>query len=233
MFGVKTNALFVVAVLAVASVAMGQSAGSIVVTPVSATTSEALEYGGEVLDGSLTIDNSGLSAELDTGDPASSVAGVTHNGYDGRTSDFQGWNTLADGTSGVGASITLDLGAVMDDIEGFWVWNGISVGNRGRAVASVNAEVSSDGTNFTSVGTYSLADVVPADDSPAEFISFSELQDSVQAVKLTIASLHDSHDSNPLDYAGMREIRISQVPEPLTMSLLAVGGLALLRRKRA
>lgn len=222
MFNSKRNVLLVLAVFAVAGVAFGQpSENATVIKPTGATASDA--WSGSPV--SLIIDDSGLSATLDTGADGAEVSPVSHSGYVGEP--YTGCDT---GSTGIDEWFQVDLGSEMDMIEGLWIWNGISTGTSGDSAATVQVEVADGSESYADMGVFDLTQVAANASSYADYLKFSSLQDSVQYIKVTIKTTNDDGSGT---YSGLREIRVSQVPEPLTMSLLAVGGLALLRRRRA
>ncbi len=212
------STLFAVAVILVASSgAFAQSTGATVVKPTGATASDT--YSGYVP--GLTVDGSGLSATLNTGDAATSVSGVTAQGAASTT----GWDSNSQTT---GAWLRVDLGSELDNLEGLWVWNGINSGTNGSTITGLTVAVADSGMSFSDVDSFSITPVAPSSTSTGQFLDFGGLQDSVQYVRLTVDSVNSGSG-----YTGLREVRASQaVPEPASMTLLALGGLAMLKRRR-
>ena len=158
------------------------------------------------------IDGSGLQAVLD----------FRANMWLSDNNDTAGW-------------VQFDLGAVYT-INSFEIWN-YHEGWNGSQQRSVNgvtivygsttanmAAGTIDGSSTGPGYNFAMPDV---NDDPYAGETFT-LASSFDAryIQFDISSTHGA------TYAGMAEVQFDGVPEPASMSLLALGGLGLLRRKR-
>ena len=125
--------------------------------------------------------------------------------------------------------IIFDLGAQYD-LASTTVWNyneWYGALYTGNGVDEMEISVSPDNVGYTNLGPVNV-DEAPGD----EFISFGHtiplVASGVQYVKFDINSSISGGG-----YVGLSEVRFTEIPEPATMVLLGLGGLGLLRRRRA
>jgi hypothetical protein len=82
---------------------------------------------------------------------------------------------------------------------------------------------------FESFSAYALTTDTDGSVNPsANYAKFSNLTGS--SVTVTTSTTYDEWQGNPA--GGILGVQIVEVPEPVTMTLLGLGGLALIRRKR-
>jgi len=210
-----TKMMLVVAVLAM--VAVTAQAAVITPTDVSAPTVNAAWFSAV-----NAINGNGL-------DGVGNVEDQLHRASDHSLNDHWQQNS----TSSFSA-ITFDLGSAMD-VGAAYVWNCAlwdGAGDQtGRGVQNTTIEVSTDGVNFASLGTFTFAQASLASSSDsiaAEIVNFDSIQTDVRYVKFGITSNYGDSART-----GLSEVRFDTVPEPATMTLLGLGGLlALVRRRR-
>ncbi len=127
--------------------------------------------------------------------------------------------------------ITFDLEANYD-LDSFKVWNYNELGMTDRGANNVEILIASSvGGAFTSLGNFTFTEAPGLHyvdfGQTIDLSSFSAAADA-RLVKFNITTSYGS------TIAGLSEIRCDAVPEPATMSLLGLGGLlTLLRRKRS
>ncbi len=124
--------------------------------------------------------------------------------------------------------------ATAQEISKMWVWNYNNPNYLGRGWESVAIDYSTDGTTWTRMGggdTYLTFAQAPGTDGYEcnNIIDFGGI--TVKKVVLTLGWATGNY-GDP-SYAGLSEVRFEEVPEPATMLLLGLGGLGMLRRKRA
>ena len=125
------------------------------------------------------------------------------------------------------AYIVFDLGAEYD-LESMDIWNSNGPSSEpGRGVKDMEVLVSADNSTWTSMGNYTLA-IAPGDAYVPFTDTHSLAADGVRYVKFDIAT---NFDNNIYGLVGLSEVRF--IPEPATLVLLGVGGLAFLRRQRS
>lgn len=130
------------------------------------------------------------------------------------------------------ATITFDF-TVSQNLEAFYLWNASGGGNEGplsRGVGGFSLEFfDGAGGAGSSLGTELglLADQAPQTGNyAAQEFTFSEVS-GVQSVVMTITS-----NQGGSNWVGFREAGFETVPEPSSISLLGLGGVALLLRRR-
>ena len=136
-----------------------------------------------------------------------------------------------EGISGVnisGAELTFDLGTDQD-VNLIKVWNYNESGQTVRSIKNLEIWASDDDSTYTQVGgTWTLdqaRDAAIASDQTV--LALPQLNTRyVQFRPLTVYG-------NSNNFYGIGEVQFyNVVPEPATMSLLAIGGIAMLRRRR-
>ncbi|MGB2091905.1 MAG: PEP-CTERM sorting domain-containing protein [Akkermansiaceae bacterium] len=227
---VKTFKLVMTAIIAMNCLSGNAFAAIVSLKDIVQATSYT-SIGGAPQNGSIdnTIDGTGLSSTLNTGDAVPGVLPTHESMYPGAGTTGVRWfiepqnNPITDITFNLGGAY--DLGAVI-----FWNYNetqdAFPDGQTQRGISSVTASFSSDGLSFTGDTTLNFAE---AGGLPVTGETVSMLADDVQYVKLTDFV---SHGDTVL--AGFNEIRFATVPEPSSTALLGLSGIALmLRRKRS
>jgi hypothetical protein len=118
-----------------------------------------------------------------------------------------------------------------------WIWNYNQAATLlGRCLKDVWVDYSQDGTSWTRLMNgeqdyYTLSQATGlAGLEHTDEIDFAGA--AAKYVTITAKSLAEGGNYGDASYIGLSEVLIGQVPEPATMSLLALGGLLISRRKR-
>ena len=190
-----------------------------IVTPVSATPSS--EFAAAV----NLINGSGLSG----------VGPVETQLHDNDENHM--WQTFA-GTS-IGETVEFELDANYDLSSALiWQYNGLNANGMpelDREIDGFELAVSPDLVSpFVSLGTFNLApaldQLVGGFNEPAQMFNLDGADDA-RRLKLTILSIQGGGLGD--GSAGLSEVRfVTVVPEPMTCTLLAMGGLSLIRTRR-
>jgi hypothetical protein len=175
---------------------------------------------------SYMTDGSGLTDGF-TGDPAATSVFPTSSAF---------WLSEDIGTSPTIAPIVeFDLGGSYD-LETMVVWNHIEEWDGHsdfglRGFKYVDIEYLNGGTwtllddaNGVTAGTHSIGISGEEDEESNLSVDMT----GITAEKVRITGLANWNDN----YWGLNEVRFYEVPEPATMSLLALGGIAMLKRRK-
>lgn len=130
--------------------------------------------------------------------------------------------------------VTNDSGATVDT----WAiaFNSYVFNDQGRG-NGFNFSYSTDGSSYTPVAAGSFTSAAAADGSPAWAIG-AAYSDNISASVASGGSLHlrwtgvDAGGSGSRDEFALDDVSINAVPEPSSIALLGLGGIALLRRRR-
>ena len=130
---------------------------------------------------------------------------------------------------GSGVDLVFDLGASYD-VKYLVVWNSVLNGETDAGIKDVEIGFSQDSDFTTATWLYDV--VIPKaqldeQDRHEAFVLSMPSTTSAQYVKISASTNH----GNPGHYS-VSEVALGVVPEPATMSLLGLGGLALIRRRR-
>ncbi|NLF18744.1 MAG: discoidin domain-containing protein [Lentisphaerae bacterium] len=153
----------------------------------------------------------------------SGLVGAGHNQtiYPGGES----WQTST--SSGTGM-VAFDLGGLYDlDRVHVWNYNMYDPWYQ-RGAERVNISLSTDGSNWTSVGEY-LFPIATGLDGDLGFDISASSWDPTRYVKFDIL---EAHGPNTSGHVGLSEVQF-MVPEPSTLPLLGLSLLLLRRRRRA
>jgi hypothetical protein len=212
-------------VLALAPAAQAEIIGN-----VTATASSYYNAGGSPFDPdpAKAVNGTGMTGQGATG---------THTGNE----EQDGWQ--ASQTTSNNPWIIVDLG-VAGAVELMYVWNGQSEGqwNQGIKTANIysattdpNSNIPNSGAAFNTTGwdLWGGGDTAfakkPGDNDAYGKTDTIELGlTNVRYIALAITETHGGLLIN----TSINELQFDTVPEPATMSLLAIGGLALLRRRK-
>jgi hypothetical protein len=221
---------------ALALLANGVRASAIIVDPVAATASSKLDYGtGQDRDPSNTIgmpidgDSTGLSSPLVTGDAAPASDSL----YPTQSIDP---STMWLSNGGItGQYIQFDLGAdyANYNLTGFHLWNyNEGTTDRDRGVATGTLAFSNDPSfalaNILSEQAVTLSEATGAGTDTGVTYALTSPA-SAEYVRLTVATNFNASDG----YTGISEIRfLASVPEPGSLSLIAISAIGALRRRR-
>lgn len=214
--------------------AAGTARGQALITGETAAASSAI---GQPFDRvpARAVDDSGLTA----GDNLASTPDQTHTDVP----DGFMWLSSGEGFGGTdpNPTYTVNLGGLYD-LTGVRVFNyNENSGNpglfTGRGVQTTNVLVSQDGTNFTQlnpVGSPITLPRAPGNNGyTGDFFDLVQLTGGpvrARAIQFDILSNYGG-DAN---FYGLSELQFdgTLVPEPTSLGLLALGGLAALRRRR-
>jgi len=220
----KTSKLLITAIVTMSCLSGNAFAAIVALKDIVQATSYTSS--GNTQNGSIdnTIDGTGLSSTLNTGDVVPGVLPTHERMYPtgGGTTGVRWFieaqnNPITDITFNLGAEY--DLGAVI-------FWNYDENGGTQRGISSVTASFSSDGLSFTGDTTLNFAQ---SGGLPVTGEIVSMLASDVQYVKFNDFATHGD-----TVLAGFSEIRFATVPEPSSTALLGLSGIALmLRRKRS
>jgi hypothetical protein len=158
---------------------------------------------------------------------------------------WQGAGTFTVDSAGTGSALTsgawfvLDLGAAFTNLDDLHIWNVREVLNRGTknidlfyAVSPTVAPVTGSAYNFTSGGWTSWLtnhDIPMATAGGTDSDDVIDLNGIASARYLGIR-MNSNYNSN--FRVGFAETQVTVVPEPVGVSLLALGGIGLLARRR-
>ena len=154
------------------------------------------------------------------------------------------------GGNDVDPEITFDFGEVYQDLERITVWNynestGTNLSRRG--IQDTRILVSEDGVIYTALTDPTDSDQVFRFDQAPQLdnVDFSQEIDvnvngtNIRYVKFDIISnwygdnLEDANPDTDSGFVGLSQVQFYQfVPEPSSLALVSLGGLALLRRRR-
>ena len=215
----KTSKLLITAIVAMSCLSGNAFAAIVALKDIVQATSYTSTGGPQ--NGSLdnTIDGTGLSSSLNTGDAVPGVLPTHESMYPGVGTTGVRWFNSTDPTTTFNLGAAYDLGSVI-------FWNYDENGNTDRGISSVTASFSSDGLSFTGDTTLNFAQ---SGGLPVTGEIVSMLAPDVQYVRFT-----DFADHGDGNLTGFLEIRFATVPEPSSTALLGLSGIALmLRRKRS
>ena len=193
---------------------------SVAVLLVAATAQAAFITGVTIEDFSNEQNNTQFAANnIINGNGFNATAGTHTSAWDPNN-----WQT---GSGEADEWITFDLGAAYD-LESVSIWNFNRGGYTNLGIAQMDVLVSSDNTNWTTVLTdQTLTQASGLNTYAGEVVTLSAT--GVRYVKFDVDTIFNSSPGGP--QVGLSEVRF--VPEPATMSLLGIGGLlALVRRRR-
>jgi hypothetical protein len=183
----------------------------------------------------------------------STVGGkLVHTSNDGATpatldngQQIINWNQWTSGavvTKGIAAgwqanrydneALTVDLGATYN-VGSFHLWNYNVAGVVGRGMEYANIYTSTNGTDWTKQvgdqadGTWLFAEATGTDDYEGQQFNLAGAWSGIRYVKIENVMTYEGNQS----LIGLSEVQFfTATPEPATMVLLAIGGLAALRR---
>ncbi|XAL99962.1 PEP-CTERM sorting domain-containing protein [Phycisphaeraceae bacterium D3-23] len=211
---------FLLALGAGALLATGASAAV-----VGATIEAASSFDGPDRSPDHTIDGTGL----DTSDP--NPLNWTHDtGFPAGGGSGFFWHDAV-GSVPDDASITFNLGSIVD-LNAVLIWNFNATFSGGpetdRGFNQYDMFVSSDNVTYTQIVTDgTLAQASGTTSETAQVVNVAGLANGIQYVRLEADTNHGS-----ASHTGLSEVRFDVVPEPGSLALLGLGGLALLRRRR-
>ena len=149
-------------------------------------------------------------------------------------SDGDGVNENNEGENGLPTSISFDLGANYDlTALNVWNYNEAVQGLTSRGAREVSISVASGPFgSYVPIGLFEFDEAPGTTSDFGQLISLEDIAgtDNVRRIRFDINSNWGAAN----EYVGLSELRFSGrlVPEPTSLSLLALGGLALARRRR-
>lgn len=222
-----------VAVLAFGLAMAGAAQADMIPLAITGVSAKAFHRGDNNDPGDGSLSRSVNGAGLTVGDPGNPNT-WTHNA---RWQDnWQGAGSFANGAT-PGAWYVMDLGAEFANLDDLYIWNVREVLDRGTrdvalyyatnptvVPATSNAYDFSSG-GWTNMGNYTIAQAT-GNNTPVDTIIDLNGIPSARYIGFDIESNWGSTFR-----VGFAELQVT-TPEPATLSLLGLGGLALLRRRR-
>ena len=130
--------------------------------------------------------------------------------------------------------IYFDLGGsfLLDEMR---IWNYVDNGGATQGVKEAFIDVSPDNVNWTTVyNTFGSDPDIEMNSAAAagEVNAVDAIVDLSSAGPISHVRIKTQGNWGPYPTTGLEEVRFYEIPEPATMSLLGLGGLAALRRRR-
>lgn len=193
---------------AVAVITTYAPAQAALITPTGVTASST--FNGSTA-ATKMIDGSGLTGTDET---------ATHDN-NGGGGGFTMYHSAVGTTSNV--TLDFDLGGAFD-LDGALIWQFNQANLSDRGVQTFDLFTSTDGVNYTDQGEFSLTQEAGTGSISAQTVAFNAT--GVTDVRFVLL---DNYGGVVI---GLAEVRFSEVPEPGSLALLGLGGLAVLRRRR-